>query len=415
MTDAALRTPARDPPAEAADAPMTVLVVDDSRAQRRLLVRMLLPWGYDVVEAASGSEALTICASRQVDLVLSDWLMPGLSGLDFCRLCRALPGMGYTYFLILTSRTEATDIARALSSGADDYLRKPVDRIELRARLGAGERIVRMQRELHDKNRLLNDAMASMQAAHAALAHDLAEARRFQMSLVPEGIRKLDGGRLSMLLRPSGDVGGDLVGAFDTGPSRLMVYAMDVAGHGVASALLAARVASHLGGSHPDRNIAFATGEDGTHQLMPPEGICARLNDLMLEELQTDLYMTMLLADVDFATGRVRFVQAGHPHPFVVRRGGGIDIVGGGGHPIGLIPGARFRSLEITLEPGERLLIVSDGATESPLGELGLADWLNRSRDLPDESLLGNLVARIMATCPDGHSDDISAVLVERG
>jgi len=131
-----------------------VLVVDDSRLQRRILSAQLRRWGYEVIEASSGDEALSICHHDPPDIVLSDWMMPGMSGLDFCRQFRALDRETYGYFILLTSKSEKGEVARGLDVGADDFLSKPVNGSELRARIHAGERILRMERELTRKNRM---------------------------------------------------------------------------------------------------------------------------------------------------------------------------------------------------------------------------------------------------------------------
>ena len=121
-----------------------ILVVDDSTPQRRVLAKLLRGWGYGVVEAASGAEALDIVVRSDIDIILSDWVMPGMSGVEFCRSFRALERRRYGYFVLLTSKSGKEDVALGLDSGADDFLTKPVNGDELRARLLAGERIVGM-------------------------------------------------------------------------------------------------------------------------------------------------------------------------------------------------------------------------------------------------------------------------------
>ncbi len=105
--------------------PARVLVVDDSRAQRQLLSVYLRRWGYDVVESASGEDALALCADSPVDVVISDWMMAGMTGVEFCKRFRALPREGYGYFILLTSKSEKAEIASGLEAGADDFVPKP--------------------------------------------------------------------------------------------------------------------------------------------------------------------------------------------------------------------------------------------------------------------------------------------------
>ena len=132
-----------------------VLVVDDSRSQRRIVSAFLKRWGFSVREADCADAALELCRTAPPDLVLSDWMMPGMSGPEFCREFRGLTRDTYGYFILLTSKSEKNDIAHGLDAGADDFLTKPINAAELRARIAAGERILRMERELTEKNRLV--------------------------------------------------------------------------------------------------------------------------------------------------------------------------------------------------------------------------------------------------------------------
>ena len=95
----------------------SVLVADDSRVQRKILTAYFRRWGYLVSEAASGEEALEICKARNIDLIVSDWMMPGMNGVEFCRAFRALERDSYGYFILLTSKSEKGEIANGLDGG----------------------------------------------------------------------------------------------------------------------------------------------------------------------------------------------------------------------------------------------------------------------------------------------------------
>lgn len=395
-----------------------VLVVDDSRAQRRILALALARGGYRVTEADSGISALALCQKTQFDIVLSDWMMPGMNGLDFCRAFKALPREGYGYFVLLTSKSEKGEIADGLDCGADDFLAKPVNSNELRARLRAGERILGMQSELVEKNRLVGSTLGELQKVYDSLDRDLIEARKLQQTLVRERFRDYGRGEVSALLRPSGHVGGDLVGFFEINPDRVGIYSVDVSGHGVASAMMTARLSGLLSGSTPDQNVALTIGSSGERDAHPPEMVAARLNKMMFDEIQVEQYFTLAYADIDLRTGRTRLVQAGHPHPALLRKSGVIEYIGEGGMPIGLIPGAEYDQVEVHLNKGDRLFLVSDGVTECPssegkeLGEAGLTHILKANFNMANPALLEALVWELAAYYGDeDFPDDVSGAL----
>ena len=397
-----------------------VLVVDDSKLQRKILSASLSRWGYDVVEAASGEDAMAVCRMHKPDMVVSDWMMPGMSGLDFCREFRALPGDAYSYFILLTSKSEKAEVARGLDSGADDFLTKPVDTNELRARMKAGERILEMQRELKQKNDLITETLDELQRVYDSLDSDLIEAKKLQQSLLKERYFAFETGQLSLMLRSSGHVGGDLVGHFPAGEGRLGLFAIDVSGHGISSALMTARLAGYLSATAPDQNVALERCEDGSYTARSPEDVIYDLNELVLNEMETEHYFTLLLGYLETNTGRVVLSQAGHPHPAVQRVDGSIAQDGPGGFPVGLMFGVSFEKFEIQLAPGDRLLILSDGVTECPdasgsmLGEEGLAELMKELSEVEGPPFLEALVWRLSDFAEgDVFPDDVSGILLE--
>lgn len=397
-----------------------VLVVDDSRAQRRLLSSYLRNWGFRVVEAASGQEALDICRFDNPDLILSDWMMPGMDGLDFCQAYRQLRGDRYGYFILLTSKSEKGEVARGLDVGADDFLTKPVNAAELRARIRAGQRVLKMERELTEKNRLVSATLAEMQILYDALDRDLIEARKLQQSLVRDRVCQFPGAEVAMLLHPAGHIGGDLVGVFAASETEIGIYSIDVSGHGIASALMTARLAAYFSGNSPKQNIAIARDPDGTPRIRPPAKVIEKLNTLILDEMDTEHYLTMLLARFDLTTGHVTMAQAGHPHPAVRRGDGTIEFLGDGGLPVGLIEGATYAEFETRLDVGDRLFLGSDGITEceNPDGEMleedGLRKLLVRNAALDGESFFEALMWDLTSFAGDSEfADDVSAVLLD--
>ncbi|MCB1357093.1 MAG: SpoIIE family protein phosphatase [Maritimibacter sp.] len=403
-----------------AQAVRRVLVVDDSRAQRKVVAVSLTRQGFDVVEAGSGQEALEILRKTPVDLVLSDWMMPGMDGLELCQAVRALPQEPYVYFILLTSKNEKGAVAQGLDVGADDFLTKPVSPDELRARIYAGDRILKMTRELSEKNRLITATLDEMSALYDALDRDLIEARKMQQSLVRERYRDFGNAEVSLLLKPSGHVGGDLVGFFRAGAGKLAVYSIDVSGHGIASALLTARLAGFLSHGAPEHNIALMKDRDGRYVARPPQEVATLLNTLMLEDLKSELYFTIALGVLDLETGIVDIAQCGHPNPVLVGADGAVRYHGSGGLPIGLIDNADYGQQRLQLAPGDRLLFYSDGFTEctgpdgAMLDEDGFAVLIRDSAELKGTAFFEALVWDLDGFKGSGEfADDLSAAMIE--
>ncbi len=399
-----------------------VLVVDDSRLQRRILVSSLKKWGFDVIEADCGEAALEICQISPPDLVLSDWVMPGMSGLEFCKAVRELRNDAYSYFILLTSKSEKNEIAQGLDAGADDFLIKPVSSDELRARISAGDRILGMQRELSKKNRMIEDALDKLKVAHDAIDKDLIQARKIQESLVPELTREFGSSRVSLLLKPCGHIGGDLVGMFSPGVNRLGFYSIDVSGHGITSAMMTARLGSYLSSTYFEQNVAMERRFNRFYALRQPDEVAASLNSRLIADTGIEEYFTMVYAIVDLRSGLLKMVQAGHPHPLVLRRDGRAEFLGDGGVPIGLLPDIPYAHFETQLSPGDRLLLYSDGFTECRLSNGEMLEpegLLQLVRDCDPQQggqeFLDDLFWRLTQVMSDefGMEDDVSATFFE--
>jgi two-component system cell cycle response regulator len=144
---------------------MRILIAEDETIQRRLLESLLTGWGHEVAVATDGTQAWSMLqGENRPDLTILDWMMPGMDGLRVCAELRKDSSQTYVYIVLLTARNRKQDLVQALDAGADDYLVKPFDAQELKARLKAGKRILDLQEQLVSANRTLQ-----FQATHDSL------------------------------------------------------------------------------------------------------------------------------------------------------------------------------------------------------------------------------------------------------
>ena len=137
---------------------MNILIADDDPVTLKLLASQLEKWGaHTIHQAVDGEMAWKIIQRQPIDIVISDWLMPGLDGLELCRRIRERTESSYTYLILISAQDSKADVVRGLESGVDDYITKPIDLDTLRARIEIGSRIVRLERTLTAKIEIITD------------------------------------------------------------------------------------------------------------------------------------------------------------------------------------------------------------------------------------------------------------------
>jgi len=140
-----------------------ILIAEDHSVSRNLLARNLSRFGFQVSTAENGDEAMQILEREDAPpIAILDWMMPGLDGLEVCRRVRAQSGRRYTYLILLTAKQDKSEITAGLEAGADDYVVKPFDQDELRARLKVGQRVVALERQLAERVTELESALADV-------------------------------------------------------------------------------------------------------------------------------------------------------------------------------------------------------------------------------------------------------------
>jgi DNA-binding response OmpR family regulator len=149
---------------------LKTLIAEDDPVSRRLLQAALIKWGYDVSVTTNGKEAWdSLQSSAAPPLLILDWLMPEMDGVEICRQARKTEALKSAYIILLTSRGSKEDVVEGLEAGADDYVTKPFDHGELRARVQVGARVVQLQTALADRVRELEEAIASVKTLQGLL------------------------------------------------------------------------------------------------------------------------------------------------------------------------------------------------------------------------------------------------------
>jgi sigma-B regulation protein RsbU (phosphoserine phosphatase) len=337
---------------------MRVLIVDDEPVNRLVLSRMLRLWGHEPVPAADGAQAWEMMQSEPFRLVITDWMMPELDGIELTRRIRSSPLGGYTYVLLLTARSGVEALVEGIEAGADDFVTKPFQKDELRARLRAGERVLQLESDLAEHNRRLTSAYASAR-------RDLEAAAAMQHALLPAPGLTLAGVRSAWRFLPASLVAGDVFNVHALDEHRASFYLLDVAGHGVPSAMLSFMLSKLLApGAGVDGLVKRPVERAPFWEVTPPAELMGELNRRFQNDSETLQYFTMIYGIVDSERNVITLAQAGHPSPLLLRRGGVVERIGGSGFPVGMLPGLEWEQHEFAFAPGDRLFLYSDGVTE---------------------------------------------------
>ncbi|MFN8635414.1 MAG: response regulator [Chloroflexota bacterium] len=155
---------------------MRVLIAEDDAVSRRILQRAVERFGHTCQTAVDGAEAWQAYQDASFDVVITDWVMPHMDGVELCEQIRANPGPCYTYVILLSVLSDRGHFLKGMQAGADDYLTKPLDAEELQARMAAAHRVTSLHRQLSDQNAALETLLREQEQLSATLA-ETAEAR----------------------------------------------------------------------------------------------------------------------------------------------------------------------------------------------------------------------------------------------
>lgn len=393
---------------------MRILVAEDERITRTSLTRQLRSWGHEVAAAEDGQRAWELFTQSPFDLILTDWEMPNLSGLELIERVRKTPAATYTYVIMLTSRSDKSDLVRGIEAGADDFVAKPFDREELRVRLLAGVRIVNLERALHAQNE-------ELRLASERIRHGLQAAARVQRAMLPKQNVITPHVRTAWSYVPTDELAGDAVGLHLIEDRYLVSYVLDVSGHGVPAALLSVTAMRALEPLPELTSMLRDLSATGPATVRPPSRVLDELNRRFTAGDNDGRFLTMILTVLDTHTGQLVFSRAGHPLPMILRNGQIIPFPDDGGFPIAITSLAEYEDASVALEVGDRLLLCSDGileqmkaGSEELFTGARLCTLVSQSAGLAPDALAEHVIDRL-AEWAGGRNfaDDVSFVVVE--
>ena len=371
--------------------PSVVLVDDDELVLSTLRNLLEIEGGFQVLEFSDSLRAIEELERLPVDIVISDYLMPGINGLDVLKKARSLQPEAMR--ILLTGFADKQNAIRALNeAGIYQYLEKPWDNDQLLMVLQNALREKGLRQQLAEKIRTLDrlivqhDELADRQQR---LEQDLEMAARVQRSLLPDCFPEIPGLRIDSFYRPCDAIGGDYFD-FIRRDGQTWILVSDVSGHGIQAALASMLMKAIFQDA--------GTNAEGLAHLL------TEMNARLKRFLPEGIYAAAAVLCVDDHDATVRFANAGLPFPFVLRSGPRrLDEVPLPGFPLGMFSGVGLESYKVRpmeMMPGDVLLVASDGLreTESESGEFfgegQLRHALNELNGTEGSGLISNLIER---------------------
>lgn len=395
---------------------MRILIAEDDLIAQELIRVFLRQHGFDVTISDNGDDAWKLFQQHPTRFVITDCNMPGISGLEFCRRIREEYEGRYTYVIMLTANKYNIS---GLAAGADDYVTKPFNPDELRFRIKAGQRVLELEDRLEDQIRELNESREALDSTHQRLRTELNAAADLQRALLPKELPESKAVNFAWSFEPSAQLGGDTFNVFQLAKHRYAFTLADVCGHGIKPALLAVTLQHVLDPRYRHTPLLWADfATDQATRVVPPTEVLARLNQQFPMDMEVGQYFTMLYCVLNSETGKMHYATAGHPPPILIPADGAPRQLPGTGMPIGIQEDNDFDHQSVTLTPGDRLLLFSDGLIEafnadgSLVGTQRVLGWLDESRALDADGQVKVLSRNVRAWAADGRPDDDVAILM---
>ncbi|NET09896.1 MAG: SpoIIE family protein phosphatase [Symploca sp. SIO2B6] len=320
--------------------PPSILLVDDDKVTRLIMKSLLVKHGYHVTDVDTGEECLDVFQASRPDMILLDAKMPGIDGFTCCSKIKHMPGGDRTPIMMITGLNDSNSVDQAFDAGAIDYVTKPIHPAVLTRRL---RRILEGEQ-----------AKQTLEKQHQLLQEELTEASEYVCNLLPKPLSAPV--MVNCMFEPSLDLGGDAFDYYWIDDHHLVMYLVDVAGHGAKSALLSVSVLNIL------RSQALV-GAD----LYQPSTVLAKLNEIFEMSDNGGNYFTIWYGVYNRETRKLIYSSGGHPPAVLIFNSNTIPTakrLDSDGIPIGMMPDWEFEDEFCTIAENDHLYIFSDGVYE---------------------------------------------------
>jgi serine phosphatase RsbU (regulator of sigma subunit) len=394
-----------------------ILVVDDLEANVLLLKGMLRVAGYTSVESTTDPAAVCeLHRKNHYSLILLDLQMPGMDGFQVMEGLKEIEEGGYLPVLVITA--QPAHKLRALEAGAKDFVSKPFDLAELRARVHNILEVRLLHLEARNYSRVLEETIRELEASREVIRlktleerkqseRELALAQETQESLLPRFLPQFENFRIHAFNSPTRYVGGDFYDFLQLRSGEWMGVLADVSGKGISAALLSSMVLGAL-------SMEFHSGTQ------PPE-VLHRVNRLLCEKSLPYQFVTLFLFLLD-PHGAGQFISAGHNPAYLFRSATGkIETLISEAFFLGMFDAASYESRTFRLDKGDILVVYSDGLTdaqnqqEEMFGRRRLLKLIRQEAPLGSHALEQAFLKAIAEfTQGTPQTDDITFVVVEK-
>jgi len=337
-----------------------ILIVDDIPANLNLLRQALETEGYNIIAAPSGEVALQLAARTQPDLILLDIMMPGIDGLETCRRLKDDKATADIPVIFITAKDETASVVEGFQVGGVDYIAKPFQHEEVRARVQTHLTIKRLRDGLEEanhqiqaKNDELEEAYNKLEADNTRKTEELETARTIQQGFLPAALPKLPYLEIAAFQKPATEVGGDYYDFFPKPGDKLVLAIGDATGHGVGASLMVSATKTALL-TIDEPNLTEKVGKMNT--------ILKQINSNRL--LNMALVLVELLHDANSNTVQVKATGGGIPPLYILRSNGSVEEIALVGMPLGAMEGEKYTPIEFRLEKSDALILMSDGLPE---------------------------------------------------